>query len=401
VPCRLQCRHCGTWVADETSDFLRASAALFQCVHGVAHSESGVSPLLCPSLLHAQLFSSTHRAGTSTTHTVQQATAGHLPQSTNADGGVTTASVAQFLRAVAPRLDGKSHKGQAGRVGVVGGSGDYTGAPYFTGISALRIGAELVSIYTADTAAVPIKTYSPELMVTAVYSDADMAAANPANPAAIAAMVDRVASLLPRLHVLAIGPGLGRLPAVLEAVAAIIKVAKSKELPIVIDADGLWLINQRPELVKGYPYAILTPNMMELRRLNTAVLGEAAADTTGSELAVALEGPIIVCKGSTDRVCTPDGAVLECLEAGALKRPGGLGDLLCGTIATIAQWAKAADKPLAWACVAACTVVRRACHDAFLERRRAFVAVDAIHGLSTAFEHLCPAMGEPDLLHRS
>ena len=35
--------------------------------------------------------------------------------------------------------------------------------------------------------------------------------------------------------------------------------ARARELPLVIDADGLWLINQRPELVRGYRGAVLTP----------------------------------------------------------------------------------------------------------------------------------------------
>lgn len=38
-----------------------------------------------------------------------------------------------------PSLDGDKHKGQAGRIGIVGGSLEYTGAPYFAGISALRV----------------------------------------------------------------------------------------------------------------------------------------------------------------------------------------------------------------------------------------------------------------------
>lgn len=38
-----------------------------------------------------------------------------------------------------PPLDGGSHKGQAGRIGIIGGSLEYTGAPYFAGISALKV----------------------------------------------------------------------------------------------------------------------------------------------------------------------------------------------------------------------------------------------------------------------
>lgn len=49
------------------------------------------------------------------------------------------ASMIKTVKACIPSLDGSSHKGQAGRIGVVGGSLEYTGAPYFAGISALRV----------------------------------------------------------------------------------------------------------------------------------------------------------------------------------------------------------------------------------------------------------------------
>ena len=64
-------------------------------------------------------------------------------------------------------------------------------------------------------------------------------------------MVDKmVTSILPRVHSVVIGPGLGRDAAVLDAVARVIEHCKEKGMPCVIDADGLWLVTQRPELVR-------------------------------------------------------------------------------------------------------------------------------------------------------
>ena len=57
------------------------------------------------------------------------------------------------------------HTPQLGRVGVFGGSKDYTGAPFYASISSLRMGADLAYVFTAQEAAPAIKTYSPELMV--------------------------------------------------------------------------------------------------------------------------------------------------------------------------------------------------------------------------------------------
>jgi ATP-dependent NAD(P)H-hydrate dehydratase len=55
---------------------------------------------------------------------------------------------------------------------------------------------------------------------------------------------------LPRLHVVIIGPGLGRDPAVLEGVGHLIDLCRAAAKPLVVDADGLWLATLRPDLFK-------------------------------------------------------------------------------------------------------------------------------------------------------
>ena len=50
--------------------------------------------------------------------------------------------------------------------GVLGGSVDYAGAPFYAGMAALRVGAELLYLFTAEEATGPIKGYSPELMAS-------------------------------------------------------------------------------------------------------------------------------------------------------------------------------------------------------------------------------------------
>eukprot|EP00971_Amphidinium_carterae_P217462 4316932-Amphidinium_carterae.3 len=87
------------------------------------------------------------------------------------------------------------------------------------------------------------------------------------------AEVKKVVAVLPRLHCLVIGPGLGREDNVLAAVAQVIEAARATHLPLVIDADGLWLIQSRPELVRGYAEAVLTPNKAEYPRLAKALAG--------------------------------------------------------------------------------------------------------------------------------
>lgn len=53
-----------------------------------------------------------------------------------------------FLCAIAPPLDFKAHKGQSGRIGILGGSKDYTGAPFYAAMASLRVGADLAYVLT-------------------------------------------------------------------------------------------------------------------------------------------------------------------------------------------------------------------------------------------------------------
>lgn len=66
-----------------------------------------------------------------------------------------------------------SHKGSSGRIGILGGSARYTGAPYYAGMASLKVGADLAFCFCAEEACIPIKSYSPELVVIPVYKAAE------------------------------------------------------------------------------------------------------------------------------------------------------------------------------------------------------------------------------------
>ena len=77
---------------------------------------------------------------------------------------------------------------------------------------------------------------------------------------------------MPRLHSLVIGPGLGRDPAIMASVKAVIAEARKMNKVMVIDADGLHLVTLDPSTVDGYREAILTPNEVEFGRLYAKVV---------------------------------------------------------------------------------------------------------------------------------
>lgn len=77
---------------------------------------------------------------------------------------------------------------------------------------------------------------------------------------------------IPKMHCVIVGPGLGRDPKILNVVAKIIEKLREMDKPMIIDADGLYLITNNIELIRNYPKVILTPNSVEFSRLSRYVL---------------------------------------------------------------------------------------------------------------------------------
>eukprot|EP00532_Pseudo-nitzschia_australis_P009137 CAMPEP_0168179048 /NCGR_PEP_ID=MMETSP0139_2-20121125/9576_1 /TAXON_ID=44445 /ORGANISM="Pseudo-nitzschia australis, Strain 10249 10 AB" /LENGTH=357 /DNA_ID=CAMNT_0008098733 /DNA_START=237 /DNA_END=1310 /DNA_ORIENTATION=- len=312
-------------------------------------------------------------------------------------------------RCIVP-LSTSSYKGSSGRVGILGGSARYTGAPYYAAMASLKCGADLAFCFCAEEAAIPLKSYSPELMVAPVYKAVEFDKAirrqqqkqqgdvkseklDEETEKLVEQMVEEVCSMMDRMHVLVLGPGLGRCPLVLEATARIIQRAQSQyHLPLVIDADGLFLLTlpkYRENLLSNDSPVILTPNAMELKRLlavnhNTESLPEQCW---------------IIEKGAVDSIrpaaSTSTTPTMTCGEIGGLKRSGGIGDVLAGTCGTLVAWnsilsgrGKASSSDLPLACWTACCFVKRSTKMAFEKHRRSMTAPDILHELGPVIDEM-------------
>jgi ATP-dependent NAD(P)H-hydrate dehydratase len=141
-----------------------------------------------------------------------------------------------LFRSVVPKLEYHLHKGQMGRIGIVGGSLDYTGAPYYAAQSSLYFGADLATIFCSADALIPIKTYSPELMVTPLYDATEIELLEDNQIAT--QLVTKLKPYLLRLHALVVGPGLGRHPKLLPNLAPSIRLATETHLPYVGTSDS-------------------------------------------------------------------------------------------------------------------------------------------------------------------
>jgi len=150
--------------------------------------------------------------------------------------------------------------------------------------------------------------------------------------------------MLDRLHVVVLGPGLGRDSLMQETAAQIIMEVRKRKMPLVVDADGLFLVQNEPDVVHGYASAVLTPNVMEFKRLCDK-MGvdpekiDGGRDKVCAELARRFGGVTIVQKGKQDIISNGKETMICDIEGG-LKRCGGQGDVLTGVLGTLLAWKK-------------------------------------------------------------
>ena len=171
-------------------------------------------------------------------------------------------------------------------------------------------------------------------------------------------------SLLSRLHVLVVGPGLGRESYMQSYAKTAVSIAKERGMYVVLDADGLYMIGEDISVIKGYRRAVLTPNVVEFKRLSEQVgIGpEVPNDERAALISRFLGGVTVLQKGAKDIITsdTTEGEadfresrmegvdedyqkIQETVEVdieGGLKRCGGQGDILSGCVGTFMAWGR-------------------------------------------------------------
>ncbi|KAM0262349.1 hypothetical protein ACHAQJ_001818 [Trichoderma viride] len=318
----------------------------------------------------------------------------------------TTRNVLGKVRRMVPPMLDTFHKGQLGRIAVIGGSEDYTGAPYFSAMASARLGCDMSHVICTPAAAAVIKTYSPNLMVHPLMrqSPPQKQSSEKNDPDSDPGHVaGKIIELLGRLHVLVIGPGLGRDPLMQATVVRVIKAARDAKMPVVLDADALQVVQNDPDVIRGYKYAVLTPNVVEFKRLCDALKIDVSDQTseTGKveTLAKELGGVTIIQKGYKDFISNGKVTLASDLEGGK-KRSAGQGDTLTGAVATFLGWRKAyldglwkdhekpaleADELMGLAAFGGSSITRECSRLAFIKRGRSLQASDLTDEVHTAF----------------
>ena len=176
-------------------------------------------------------------------------------QQLSRDGCVITTE--ELVDSLLPQRDPNAHKGDFGRVLIVAGSVGYTGAPVLAANAALRSGAGLIFTGVPETVYPIVAQKLDEPMAFPLPCDGEGRLNTRAVPELVRRLEDCDACL--------VGPGLGRSPAILDVVSAVLTHAKC---PVILDADGINCLEGHIDVLgQASCPVILTPHDGEFRRL--------------------------------------------------------------------------------------------------------------------------------------
>lgn len=240
-----------------------------------------------------------------------------LPDLAKCDGDATAVPLTPpLLRSWLPRRAYDTHKGEAGRIGILAGSRGFLGAAELACRGAIRAGAGLVTLLVKEDVYPLIAPRVPaEVMVKPVDDYRDV--------------------LEMRFDTLAIGPGLG-----FDHEKEVIEVLKQAKMPTVVDADALTMLAQNPHVLDktGSLPRLLTPHPGELDRLLRNFPGwhGMSRRNVTESLTEPAAGRTLLLKGARTVIATRGQPTLFNTTGHPGMASGGMGDVLTGVCAAFA-----------------------------------------------------------------
>jgi NAD(P)H-hydrate epimerase len=204
-----------------------------------------------------------------------------------------------------PKRTKKSHKGDNGKVLVIGGSKEYTGAVALAGIAALRTGVDWVTVAVPEKVGWAINALTPDLVVKKYKGD-DFCASRAKD----------ILKLAQRFDAVLIGNGIG-----MHAKSFCKSFLSKVKKPCVIDADAIKAIN-----LQSINNCILTPHEREFKiLLKNSKLNESNYKTK-------LKNNIILLKGPVDKIISKNKIIGNKTGNPGMTKAG-TGDVLAGLAA--------------------------------------------------------------------
>ncbi len=235
---------------------------------------------------------------------------------------ITPEQVARLL----PERPPDAHKGTFGRVLVVAGSRNYTGAAVLACSGAYRAGAGLVTLATPES----VYPIAATRLTEATFLPLLETEAGGIAPQA----VGQVSQVLGEYACLVIGCGLGWDDGTGMFIQGVLQEESMSAIPALIDADALNSLSRTPDWHKGLKSrAVLTPHPGEMARLT----GQATTYIQEHRLKTACDtakkwGQVVVLKGAYTVIASPDGLTRVSPFANPGLASGGTGDVLAGVI---------------------------------------------------------------------
>lgn len=255
-----------------------------------------------------------------------------LPASTLPPAALQETPVARLmhwsdLRQELPKRRHGAHKGETGRVLVVGGNLGMSGAIRLAGEAALRSGAGLVRLLSHQDHQTSLNMTRPELMTASFPNFHDWNWAS----------------------TLVLGPGLGR-DDWAQALFSEALLSMGTDKPVVIDADGLWFLGKgflpkgllakgrlakHPGLAVASRPWVLTPHSGEAALLLGCTVADIEADRLAAVRAIQQQyGGVVVLKGAGSLIAD-ECHVRLCHYGNCGMASGGMGDVLSGIIGAL------------------------------------------------------------------
>ena len=210
-----------------------------------------------------------------------------------------------------------SHKGDYGRLLLLGGTYPYGGAIIMAALAAVKSGAGLVTVGTDRENIPALHSHLPEAMAFSLQDQ------------------QLLKEQLEKAEVVLLGPGL-RDDAFGENLVKQVFVNLSQNQILIVDGGALGIL-AKGHLPFPFGQLILTPHQKEWERLSGIVLDNQNTETTARALSAFLQGTILVEKDSATRIWQAGQSDYYQLQVGGpYQATGGMGDTLAGMIAGFA-----------------------------------------------------------------
>jgi ADP-dependent NAD(P)H-hydrate dehydratase / NAD(P)H-hydrate epimerase len=221
-----------------------------------------------------------------------------------------------------PNRNKNSHKYSAGKSFVLAGSPGFTGAAYLSSLSALRTGSGAVILGVPESLNNIMETKTTEVITNPLPETSDKTISEDAYSKIIEKIKWSDATLL--------GPGIGRNS---ETIKLLIKILKDARSNFVIDADALYAIKEKLDVLKLNPgKTILTPHYGEFSNLTGLSVDEIRKDLVNVSKSFARKYKIILVLKNAPTIIT-DGEYFYINSTGEENLATvGSGDVLSGII---------------------------------------------------------------------